>query len=140
MNETILESLLESGSITESDVFVAVTSFMTAGELFSLVRSSDAMRISELDIDETKVLIAIGKTGKVNISQLAKETVSNIKIKIADLSNSEAITELKKVIVYLKTMIELLDDYSVDEDIVSTPITTTVIPRTSSITVVGSAI
>ena len=132
MNDSILDSLLESGSITENDVFGAVTSFMTAGELFSLVRSSDAMKISDLDIDETKILVEIGKLGKVDIPQLAKETVSNIKVRIADLTNTEAITELKRVVTYINTMIELLES---DEESTLVPVVTT-----SSITVVGSAV
>ena len=82
MEKTILESLIDSGVVTES-----------------------------------KILFGLHKSGVVDVITLIKETVANIKVRVADMSNVEAIKKLRETASYLEAMACIIEDINNETDV-----------------------
>ncbi len=80
MNDSIIQSIIESGAVTENEL-----------------------------------LFALHKTGKVDVVKLIRETVENIKLRIAGITNAEAVTKLRETSIYLATMADIIEDIAEDE-------------------------
>jgi len=65
-------------------------------------------------VSESDMLFTLHKTGKVDVPQWIKETVANIKLEVAGLTNVEAVAKLRETATYLETMASIIED--IDND------------------------
>jgi hypothetical protein len=61
-------------------------------------------------VTEAELLFALHKTGKVDVVKFVKESVSNIKCQISEMSNGEAVEKLRETAVYFETMAEIIEE------------------------------
>jgi len=124
MNKTILESLIESGGISEGAVVFAL---LKSGK----INLDDIL--AESGITDAEMLISLHRSDEVNVVKLITETVRNIKVSIDSMTSGEAATELRRTAVYLESLAVILEDveeepygesaHSISEVVMPSPIT-----------------
>jgi len=101
MNETILESLIERGAISQEKLLFALlgTGKIDVGAI-----------IKETGLTDTEMLVSLHQSDELDVIQLIRETVSNIKVKIEDMTSAEAVVELRKTATYLESLAQIIED------------------------------
>ena len=127
MNKTILESLLESGGISEGTLIIAL---LKSGK----INIEDI--IAESGVSDVEMLVSLHRSDEVDVIKLITETVRNIKVSIDNMTSAEASAELRKTAVYLESLATILED--IDGGIENVESITEEIATIAPITVVRS--
>jgi len=101
MNNSILESLIESGGISEGTLIIAL---LKSGK----INLEDI--IQESGISDAEMLVSLHRSDEVNVVKLITETVRNIKVSIENMTSAEASAELRKTAVYLESLAVILEE------------------------------
>ena len=107
MSKSILNSLIETGAIAE-DVLL--------GALIDTGRISVEKLMEECSATDAEILASLHNRGTLDVLQLIRETVANIRVEIDGMTSQEASAELRKTAVYLESLASIIDNVDSEED------------------------
>ncbi len=66
--------------------------------------------IKEAGLTDTEMLVSLHQSDELDVVQLIRETVANIKVKIDGMTSAEAVVELRKTATYLESLAQIIED------------------------------